>query len=110
MYYSYTGEYYKVLGEKDLDAFKWTTLRSLGLILAMTAVKSLRVFLARSLSVGWRRCLTAAMHKLYFANIRYYQLNVLGECVTVSRKVIGRHYLIQVHVQKAHGQSLTTAL
>ncbi len=74
-----TGQFYEVLGNKDLDGFKRVSLNSLLVIVLMTGAKSLRQFVCRSMIVGWRRVLTAAMHKLYFTDIRYYRLNVLGK-------------------------------
>jgi ATP-binding cassette subfamily D (ALD) protein 4 len=45
----------------------------------MTATLSLRQFVCRSMIVGWRRCLTLALHRLYFTDVRYYRLNVLDQ-------------------------------
>ena len=74
-----SGQYYQVLGEKDKGAFRSVTAVSLAIILSMAAVRALREFATRSLTVTWRRTLTAALHSSYFRGIRYYRLNVLGK-------------------------------
>jgi len=74
-----SGSYYQALGRKDMEAFKEATARAVLLILSMSAVKSARIFSVNSLTVGWRRTLTIALHRLYFKGIRYYEVNVLGK-------------------------------
>ena len=54
-----------VLGDKDLNGFKWAVLYSLGVILVMTITKSLKGFINNCLIVGWRLSLGLAMHKIY---------------------------------------------
>ena len=83
-----TGQFYEVLGNRDLAGFRRVSLNSLLVILAMTAAKSLRQFVCRSMIVGWRRSLTIALHKLYFADIHFYRLNVLGKEPDSGQKCI----------------------
>ncbi len=68
----------QVLGEKDLDAFLDLTLDSLLLIVSISFLKTARVYVQKRLVVSWRRTLTSSMHRTYFVNVRFYQLNVLG--------------------------------
>jgi ABC-type uncharacterized transport system fused permease/ATPase subunit len=74
-----SGQFYKVLGDKDAVGFRSAVLSSFAVIVAMTVVKSLRVYVTRVLSIVWRRLLTTQLHIKYLVGIRYYQLNVLGE-------------------------------
>lgn len=73
-----SGGYYKVLGDQDWSGFKTTTLDATLKIMAMVITKSVRVYVTNVMTVGWRRSLTMALHQMYFARIRYYRLNVLG--------------------------------
>lgn len=74
-----SGEFYKVLGQKDVIGFRNATLKAIGVILAMTVVKSFRMFINRSMQVGWRLNVNKALHRMYFMGIRYYLINVLDE-------------------------------
>ena len=69
--------YYLVLGEKDLKGFVRQTLQSIGIILTMVVVKSVKTYVAQALKLGWRQLLTRAVHRLYYTGTSYYQINVL---------------------------------
>lgn len=73
--------FYKTLGEKDLEGFWIQTSHSLGLIFAVAFVKSTTQFVQKVLSVTFRKLLCQASHRLYFSDIRFYQLNCLDRCV-----------------------------
>ncbi len=75
-----SGQYYEVLGKRDLPAFRRLAATSLATIVGMVVVKSLKVFATRSLTVVWRRTLGHAIHQRYFQGINYYHLNVLSKC------------------------------
>lgn len=72
------GAYQKVFVSKDLEGFKLHTLKSLILILAISLVKSVRVFTTKALTVQWRRTLTRSLHHKYFQKFLYYDLNVVS--------------------------------
>eukprot|EP00095_Tigriopus_kingsejongensis_P004960 maker-scaffold96_size378025-snap-gene-0.23 protein:Tk04960 transcript:maker-scaffold96_size378025-snap-gene-0.23-mRNA-1 annotation:"abc subfamily abcd" len=72
-----SGRYYKVLGERDWAGFETATLDAVWKISAMVVTKCCRVYVTRMLTVGWRRSLTMALHRMYFARIKFYRLNVL---------------------------------
>ena len=48
-----SGEFYEVLGKKDLDGFTSAVLVSLLLIGSMTVVKSSRMFITNTMVVAW---------------------------------------------------------
>ncbi|XP_065584547.1 lysosomal cobalamin transporter ABCD4-like [Artemia franciscana] len=71
--------FYKVLGDKDLEAFQVQTAISLGIILSISFVKSTKSFVKDILALSWRRLLTQQIHAKYFLDIQYYKLNVLNK-------------------------------
>ncbi|KAK4036889.1 ABC protein, subfamily ABCD [Daphnia magna] len=73
--------FYQVLGEKDLPGFINQTLRSVGIILAVAVNKAIKTYISQVLNLTWRQLLTRAVHRLYFTDINYYQLNVLDKFV-----------------------------
>jgi ABC-type uncharacterized transport system fused permease/ATPase subunit len=48
-----SGEFYEVLGNKDLDRFTTAVLNSLIIIGSMTVVKSSRMFITNTMVVAW---------------------------------------------------------
>ena len=74
-------QFYQVLGDKDWPGFVDKTLKSIGIILAIAVVKSIKSYTALVLNLTWRQVLTRAIHRLYYAGIHYYQLNVLDKYV-----------------------------
>jgi ABC-type uncharacterized transport system fused permease/ATPase subunit len=48
-----SGEFYEVLGNKDLDRFMTAVLNSLIIIGSMTVVKSSRMFITNTMVVAW---------------------------------------------------------
>ncbi|OXA62639.1 ATP-binding cassette sub-family D member 4 [Folsomia candida] len=73
--------FYKVLADRDVSGFQTQTYTSLGIILAVAFTKSTNQYVQKVLTVTWRQLLCKAVHRLYFADIRYYQLNVLDKSI-----------------------------
>ncbi|CAB4054734.1 ABCD4 [Lepeophtheirus salmonis] len=71
------GAFYEVLLNKDTEGFKTTAIHSFGVILGIAVVKTVRMYVAKILSVFWRRTLTTNLHNLYFDADSYYKVNVL---------------------------------
>ena len=74
-----SGAFYEIFGKKDQDAFWVHVIYCLAILLAITVCKSVRVFMAKTLGVIWRKLLTKKMHDLYFDQVRFYQLTSLGK-------------------------------
>lgn len=85
--------FYLVLGEKDLHGFIHQLLKSLGIILAIVIVKSIKNYVSQVLNLTWRQLLTRAVHRLYYTGINYYELNVFD-------KFIDNPYLKLNHIFK----------
>jgi len=75
-----TGKFYRTLVERDLNAFLEQMLNSMLMVFSIAFVLTVRTYIQRCLMVSWRKVITHALHKMYFVNIRFYQLNVLGKC------------------------------
>ena len=89
--FMHTGNFYKVLVDRDHDQFVWECLSSTGLVVAISVIKygecrtwlvqikhSLRSgknFLARRLMVLWRRSLTSHMQRLYIHGHNFYKVS-----------------------------------
>ncbi|ODM99099.1 ATP-binding cassette sub-family D member 4 [Orchesella cincta] len=73
--------YYKTLGDKDLPGFWIQTRNSVGLILAVSFIKSSTQYTQKILTVTFRKFLCRAAHRIYFADIHFYQLNVLDKAI-----------------------------
>ncbi|XP_023402128.1 lysosomal cobalamin transporter ABCD4 isoform X2 [Loxodonta africana] len=74
-------QYYRVLGNKDLDGFKSLTFLAVMLIVLNSTLKSFDQFTCNLLYVSWRKDLTEYLHRLYFRGRVYYTLNVLRDDV-----------------------------
>jgi len=72
-----SGMFFKVLGDKDLDSFRTAVLKSVMIIMAMVTTKSVRMYTTKMLTVGWRKELCLAIHKLYLTRISFYRLVLL---------------------------------
>ena len=81
-----TGDYYKIMNEKNVDRFWHQTVVSVLLILGMASAKSAKGLVTQSLYVGWRNNLTETLHKKYFQNQAFYRLNVLNKKIDNSDK------------------------
>ncbi len=68
----------QLLADNDLDGFLDHTWYSLELIVSISVIKTIRTFVQKNLVAAWRKSVTKAMHRAYFVNVRFYQLNVLG--------------------------------
>lgn len=75
------GQFFGVLGEKDLERFKTICIKNIVLVLSIAFTKSARVYSTRLLTVGWRKTLCHLLHKLYLAQNNHYRLNVLEQTV-----------------------------
>jgi len=76
-----SGQFFKVLGEKDLEGFKTVCIRNILILVAISVTKSARVLSTKVLVVGWRQTLCQLLHKLYMSGTNYYRLNVLDATV-----------------------------
>ncbi|KAK3867197.1 hypothetical protein Pcinc_027314 [Petrolisthes cinctipes] len=74
-------KYYSVFGARDRQAFITLTFKVLGIIVGIACVKSVKMYVDRCLYLSWRQLLCRALHRLYFAGINYYTLNVLESTV-----------------------------
>ncbi|XP_054096170.1 lysosomal cobalamin transporter ABCD4 isoform X4 [Callithrix jacchus] len=72
-------QYYGVLGNKNLEAFKTLTFLAVMLIVLNSTLKSFDQFTCNLLYVSWRKDLTEHLHRLYFQGRVYYTLNVLRD-------------------------------
>ncbi|CAG7733533.1 unnamed protein product [Allacma fusca] len=72
-------KFYKVLGDKDINGFWQVSLSALGIIVSISLVKSSQQYLLKLLTVTWRQVLCKAIHRSYFKDVTYYQLNVLDK-------------------------------
>ncbi|XP_018021421.1 lysosomal cobalamin transporter ABCD4 isoform X1 [Hyalella azteca] len=71
-----SSRYYLVLGKKDWQGFVYTTLYSLLLVTTIAGVLSGKSYISSMLYISWRRVLTHALHRLYFAGINYYAITI----------------------------------
>lgn len=73
-----TGDYYRILNDKDQTAFFEQTIKSLLLIVAISLLKSFKEFVSSMIYVKWRATLTTDLQEHYFRNMSFYKLNVLN--------------------------------
>ncbi|XP_066132336.1 lysosomal cobalamin transporter ABCD4 isoform X2 [Saccopteryx bilineata] len=90
-------QYYRVLGNKDLDEFKTLTFLAVVLIILNSMLKSFDQFTCNLLYVSWRKDLTEHLHHLYFRGRVYYTLNVLRDDIDNPFK----HMQIRVNAEPA---------
>uniref|UniRef100_T1JIZ5 ABC transporter domain-containing protein n=1 Tax=Strigamia maritima TaxID=126957 RepID=T1JIZ5_STRMM len=69
--------FYKVLNEKNLEAFWKQLFISFGFIFVIAIIKSTRVYVSSVLYLAWREILSTSIHRLYLSGINFYKLNVL---------------------------------
>eukprot|EP00092_Neocalanus_flemingeri_P077985 GFUD01096920.1.p1 GENE.GFUD01096920.1~~GFUD01096920.1.p1 ORF type:complete len:577 (+),score=127.54 GFUD01096920.1:215-1945(+) len=74
-----SGNFYKVLVDKDQDAFLSTCLESTALILGISVIKSIKKFTTRRLLVRWRRALCTHIQGIYLHGINFYKLSLFNE-------------------------------
>ena len=74
-------QYFKVLGEKDFEAFKMTTLKALGLIVGIAFVLATDNYACNVMYVVSRQLITKNLHQHYFSHVMYYRINVLDDTV-----------------------------
>ncbi|XP_032128834.1 ATP-binding cassette sub-family D member 4 isoform X3 [Sapajus apella] len=90
-------QYYGVLGNKNLEAFKTLTFLAVMLIVLNSTLKSFDQFTCNLLYVSWRKDLTEHLHHLYFQGRVYYTLNVLRDDIDNPFK----HMQIRVNAEPA---------
>ncbi|XP_010333578.2 lysosomal cobalamin transporter ABCD4 isoform X4 [Saimiri boliviensis] len=90
-------QYYGVLGNKNLEAFKTLTFLAVMLIVLNSTLKSFDQFTCNLLYVSWRKDLTEHLHRLYFQGRVYYTLNVLRDDIDNPFK----HMQIRVNAEPA---------
>jgi len=71
------GQFFKELGDRDLESFKMTAIVNILIVLAISVTLSIRVLITKSLTVAWRRSICKYFHNLYLADFNYYRLNVV---------------------------------
>ncbi|KAG8177047.1 hypothetical protein JTE90_006523 [Oedothorax gibbosus] len=69
--------FFKVLGEKDLNAFLYHLVKATLLILAICFVLSCKKYLLNVFYVSSREILTDKLHALYFSQNKFYILNTI---------------------------------
>ena len=74
-----TGEYYKVLADKNWTRFWGQTGKALVVIVALALIKSSKEYVASTVTIEWRARLTKLIHLNYFSDLTYYKLNVIGQ-------------------------------
>lgn len=88
-----TGDYYRILNDKDEGAFLHQTLKSLLLIVAISLLKSFKEFVGSMIYVQWRAEVTTDLQRHYFRDMAFYRLNVLNvnseQQSTISGPVTG---------------------
>lgn len=69
--------FYKVLGDKNFNAFWIQVLKSILMILAICSVMGCKTYVINVFYVASREILTDKLHILYFNNNRFYHLNTV---------------------------------
>lgn len=70
--------FYHVLPAKDWQGFWETLFQSLLYIVLVASIKSGKQYISSILYIHWRESLTMHIHREYFQNDNYYQINILG--------------------------------
>ncbi|KAJ6221875.1 hypothetical protein RDWZM_000420 [Blomia tropicalis] len=73
-----TGDYYKIMNNKDRNGFFKQTMKSIGLIIGIALLKALKEYVGSYLYIEWRRHLTTNLHQKYLQNMLYYHANVIN--------------------------------
>ncbi|KAJ6219596.1 hypothetical protein RDWZM_005408 [Blomia tropicalis] len=84
-----TGDYYRILNDRDEKAFLSQTIKSLALIVAISLLKGIKEYISSSLYVHWRDNITSHLHHKYFQNYSYYHLNVSNITENKCKNAIG---------------------
>lgn len=74
-----TSEYYKILGEKNLNGFWAHSIRSVAIIICISLIISTKQYLSSVLYAIWRQLLTGHLQKQYMHSNNYYKVNVLDK-------------------------------
>ncbi|XP_061167666.1 lysosomal cobalamin transporter ABCD4-like isoform X2 [Saccostrea echinata] len=80
-------KYYKVFGDRDMRGFREKTIMAVILIIAEAFIKASTVYLASVLYIKWRGCINAKIHKLYFTDLVYYNVNVAGKIDNPDQRI-----------------------
>lgn len=74
-------QFYEVLSSRDKQGFQSLIILALGLIIGTALGKSLVQYVSNFSYVKWRGLLTYFLHKHYFKNDSFYNLNVLDRSI-----------------------------
>ncbi|XP_062572379.1 lysosomal cobalamin transporter ABCD4-like isoform X2 [Saccostrea cucullata] len=80
-------KYYKVFGDRDMRGFREKTIMAIILIIAEAFIKASTVYLASVLYIKWRGCINAKIHKLYFTDLVYYNINMAGKIDNPDQRI-----------------------
>lgn len=80
-------KYYKVFGTKDMDGFKDVTIMAAVLILAESFIKSTELYVTSLLEIIWRANITLSLHRLYFKDTIYYNINCFGKADNPDQRI-----------------------
>ncbi|XP_056022502.1 lysosomal cobalamin transporter ABCD4-like isoform X2 [Ostrea edulis] len=80
-------KYYKVFGDRDMSGFREKTIMAVFLICGEAFIKASTVYLASVLYIKWRGCINDKIHKLYFKDLVYYNINVAGKIDNPDQRI-----------------------
>ncbi|CAF0708958.1 unnamed protein product [Brachionus calyciflorus] len=70
----FSGRFYKVLSNRDLDSFWPLALTSISYIIVNALMKSIKDFITNLLGIVWRKYITFEIHESYFMSKNFYYL------------------------------------
>ncbi|XP_022333421.1 lysosomal cobalamin transporter ABCD4-like isoform X2 [Crassostrea virginica] len=80
-------KYYKVFGDRDMAGFQEETIMAALLITAEALIKASSVYLVSVLYIKWRGSINARIHKLYFTDLVYYDVNTSGKIDNPDQRI-----------------------
>ncbi|XP_003379781.1 ABC transporter transmembrane region 2 family protein [Trichinella spiralis] len=94
-------EFYEVLGGRDGDAFRMTSVKAICLILAKAFILTSVTYSTNVLYLHWRQRICHRIHLLYFNRFVYYEINHLQAYRDVDNpKVIMSPFIIGYYTYK----------
>ncbi|XP_076097450.1 lysosomal cobalamin transporter ABCD4-like isoform X1 [Mytilus galloprovincialis] len=82
-----SSKYYKVFGTKDSNDFKEVTILAAILILSISFIKSTVSYITSLLEIIWRANITYSLHRLYFKDAVYYNINCFGKVDNPDQRI-----------------------
>lgn len=70
----FSGRFYKVLSNRDIDSFWSLALTSISYIIVNAFMKSIKDFITNLLGIVWRKYITLEIHESYFMSKNFYYL------------------------------------